>query len=233
MSNIKCQCGNIYDGAFKFCPECATANPSFGASSAPKQIGKFTKVGDNSSSNTIHTASGAKIVTNSLPKAEPVEEYYEDEAEEDSALLSEEETDIEEYFEDEYPEDEDDEEFYESNMSESYDEYTSSEVESNIAAFDSKPASIKTKVLKAPAIKPINQIKSEGTSSASAIRTKSSLNKVESTYNPNHDGYYDDRLPALLDEVTRTSHLDVYLKIALSISCIAALITYCIFYLQV
>ena len=49
----------------------------------------------------------------------------------------------------------------------------------------------------------------------------------------NHDGYYDDRLPAILDEVTKTSHMDVILKISLSAVCIAALITYCIFYVQV
>ena len=65
------------------------------------------------------------------------------------------------------------------------------------------------------------------------IQTKSSLGKNKPAYDPNHDGYYDDRLPAILDEVTKTSHMDVILKISLSAVCIAALITYCIFYVQV
>ena len=55
----------------------------------------------------------------------------------------------------------------------------------------------------------------------------------EAVYDPNFDGYYDDRLPAILDEVTKTSHLDVILKTVLAVICLAAVITYCIFYLNV
>lgn len=58
-------------------------------------------------------------------------------------------------------------------------------------------------------------------------------NNKRKSYDPNHDGYYDDRLPAILDEVTKTSHLDVILKVALAVVCLAGLITYCIFYVQV
>lgn len=54
MSEITCNCGNIYDSGFKFCPECATSNPDFTKKqsqdpSAPKQMKKkFTKVGESS-----------------------------------------------------------------------------------------------------------------------------------------------------------------------------------------
>ena len=56
---------------------------------------------------------------------------------------------------------------------------------------------------------------------------------AETTYDPNHDGYYDDRLPAILDEVAKTSHMDIVVKSILAVLCVAALIAYCIFYVNV
>ncbi len=93
------------------------------------------------------------------------------------------------------------------------------------------------KVLAAPSAKPVSKISK--ISEVPSVKTKnlknakSSLSKAKKDYDPNFDGYYDDRLPALLDEVTKASHFDVFLKIGLSVVCIAALITYCIFYVQV
>lgn len=52
-------------------------------------------------------------------------------------------------------------------------------------------------------------------------------------YNPNNDGYYNDRLPELLDEITKTSHTDTILRIVLVIIAMVAVIVYSIFYVKV
>ncbi|WP_026658238.1 hypothetical protein [Butyrivibrio sp. AC2005] len=95
----------------------------------------------------------------------------------------------------------------------------------------------KGKVLAAPTIKGERNISNKTITpmpkTKRIAQTKSSLGKGKPDYDPNHDGYYDDRLPAILDEVTKTSHMDVILKISLSAVCIAGLITYCIFYVQI
>ncbi|MCF0125153.1 MAG: hypothetical protein HUJ68_05255 [Clostridia bacterium] len=232
MPDIKCQCGNIYDDGFKFCPECATPNPSLRNNSSPKKIGKFTKVGDNTSSVSVLSQSTATIVRNTPPKkSEPVEDYYEDE--EDLEEVTEEPSEDNEYFEDsEYVDDESNTEEYEQ------DEYYEDEYEDDdedeepqVTVTEYKPS--KAKTLSAPSPKKTDYSTQRKSVKNELPKTKSSLAKKPSSYDPNYDGYYDDRLPALLDEVTKTSHIDVILKIALSIACIAALITYCIFYLQV
>ncbi len=101
----------------------------------------------------------------------------------------------------------------------------------------SLPFKSKGKVLAAPTVRPNRNVSTDNVTkmpkTKKVSQTKSSLGKSKPEYDPNHDGYYDDRLPAILDEVTKTSHLDVILKISLSAVCIAGLITYCIFYVQV
>ena len=119
------------------------------------------------------------------------------------------------------------------------DEYEDEELEEEASTPAPSPLPFKGKgkVLSAPSIKnTMNAAKKTVAvmpKTKPVIQTKSSLGKNKPDYDPNHDGYYDDRLPAILDEVTKTSHMDVILKISLSAVCIAALITYCIFYVQV
>ena len=131
--------------------------------------------------------------------------------------------------EDQYPDygEEDNEE----ESSEDYENEDYEAEERKIKSFRSK-----SKALGSPGAKRINQTpkvpKKKVAPKKISSTTRSSLGKKKS-YDPNHDGYYDDRLPAILDEVTKTSHIDVILKIALSIVVIAALITYCIFYVNV
>ncbi len=59
------------------------------------------------------------------------------------------------------------------------------------------------------------------------------LDESGEQYEPNGDGYYDDRLPQIIDEITKTSHLDVYLKITLAVIILVATIVYCIYYVQI
>lgn len=73
-----------------------------------------------------------------------------------------------------------------------------------------------------------------------SVSVKSSVRKPDepdyvanNPYNPNHDGYYNDRLPELLDEITKASHTDTILRIILILVGIIALIVYCIFYVNV
>lgn len=119
------------------------------------------------------------------------------------------------------------------------DEYEDEELEEEAPTPAPSPLPFKGKgkVLSAPSIKnTMNAAKKTVAvmpKTKPVTQTKSSLGKNKPDYDPNHDGYYDDRLPAILDEVTKTSHMDVILKISLSAVCIAALITYCIFYVQV
>ncbi|MCR4903334.1 MAG: hypothetical protein K6A23_10800 [Butyrivibrio sp.] len=170
-----------------------------------------------------------------LPKADAIYEDYEDE-------IEDEKTDIQDYdFEDEdYKEetvkadnseyDDIDDDYYE-------DEIISDSSVSPAPSPENHPLKNGSKVLGAPGnridrTRPVKNI-SSFPKTKTVSQTKSSLGKENTEYDPNHDGYYDDRLPAILDEVTKTSHLDVLLKISLSAICIAALITYCIFYVQV
>ena len=111
------------------------------------------------------------------------------------------------------------------------------EAPSPAKVMSSLPLKGKGKVLSAPTVMRNRNVTSKTVTAMPKTKkmtqTKSSLGKNKPEYDPNHDGYYDDRLPAILDEVTKTSHMDVILKISLSAVCIAALITYCIFYVQV
>ena len=180
---------------------------------------------------------------NQKPVTQPNELYeeYEDEEEEaveSQALNNYENYDYEDDDEDETEieassEDYEDEEDYED-----VDEMTETdETPSPVSIKSTLPLKSKGKVLAAPTIKSNRNVAQKNVATMpktkKVIQTKSSLGKNKPAYDPNHDGYYDDRLPAILDEVTKTSHLDVILKISLSAVCIAALITYCIFYVQV
>ena len=218
---------------------------------------KFTKVGEGSlrsSANESPEKKSYSIVRQGKPtvalkqvsveEPEDIYEDYEDDEEAVSAYM-EDEPDAYYDYEDDSEECEDDEE----------DEYEDADFE-DISEEDDYPVediedseeekyqerflpkqNENRHVLTAPTTKRLNKtVKSNITEmpkSKKISSTKSSLSKKKSDYDPNHDGYYDDRLPAILDEVTKTSHLDVFLKIGLSTVCIAALITYCIFYVQV
>jgi hypothetical protein len=172
-----------------------------------------------------------------IPQPEEMYEEYEDEEEE--ALEPQTKNNYEDYdYEDEEPpvtdasaDDYAENEDYE-------DEYEDEELEEAPAPTPSPlPFKGKGKVLSAPTIKSTRNVAKKTVAvmpkTKPVTQTKSSLGKNKPDYDPNHDGYYDDRLPAILDEVTKTSHMDVILKISLSAVCIAALITYCIFYVQV
>ena len=56
---------------------------------------------------------------------------------------------------------------------------------------------------------------------------------MSQAYNPNSDGYYDDRLPKLVDEVMAASIGSVILKIGLAVICVAAVIVYCIYFVGI
>ena len=246
---IKCACGVMYDDTFKFCPECATPNPRAkkktksqetssekNETQQPQTRGRFTKIGESSVPSSPIPSPAKAIRKPIVTPAEP-EEDYEDEIEED---IAEEEpdlyddTDYEDAFDSEdeveYEDEDESEEDYEDEASDEDDEYEYEEHEDDTSySLKARPLSAvpartvrhaSSSVSKKPKTKPISS-------------TKSSLGKNKKTYDPNFDGYYDDRLPAILDEVTKTTHIDVILKISLAIICIAALITYCIFYVQV
>ena len=246
MAIITCSCGNKYDDSFKFCPECATPNPNIQKkpklkevsddTQAPVRKSKFVKVGESnmrSSSSTWQevTPKNAKPVR----PQKPVKPEYEDEDEDEDEEIEETKyamssTEYEDYED----EDEDEEEEDSSEEYEDEDEQEDDEEEEEDYTPSFKASS---KALGAPAVKPIKQPQPKNTPKPKTksinASTKSSLNKKQKNYDPNNDGYYDDRLPAILDEVTKTSHLDVILKISLAVVCIAALIVYCIFYVQV
>lgn len=172
-----------------------------------------------------------------IPQPEEMYEEYEDEEEE--ALEPQTKNNYEDYdYEDEEPPvtDASADDYAENDDYE--DEYEDEELEEAPAPTPSPlPFKGKGKVLSAPTIKSTRNVAKKTVAvmpkTKPVTQTKSSLGKNKPDYDPNHDGYYDDRLPAILDEVTKTSHMDVILKISLSAVCIAALITYCIFYVQV
>lgn len=287
MSQITCNCGNIYDSGFKFCPECAAPNPEYAKkqsqdSSAPRPTKKrFTKVGEstlnrttseqkpvtsNPIASTSHSPAPAqKAVTpkknytivrqtpvvpakpvqqktvQQKPVVQPDELYEEYEDEEEEAVESQALNNYEDY---DYEDEDDSEADTASANYEAEDDYEDEDdiedeedMPSPAPHKSSIPFKSKGKVLTAPTIKNKQNTASKTVTAMpktkKVTQTKSSLGKNKPDYNPNHDGYYDDRLPAILDEVTKTSHMDVILKISLSAVCIAALITYCIFYVQV
>ncbi len=175
------------------------------------------------------------------PVSDPAELYEDYEDEEDEDYTSP-ESDTSTSANDEYEDYEDEEENDTEHPGQDYeDEEDESDYEDEPEASSAKESSLpfraKGKVLGAPAVKSPQGVNAKTIAampkSKKVSKTKSSLGKKQPDYDPNHDGYYDDRLPAILDEVTKTSHLDVVLKISLSAVCIAALITYCIFYVQV
>lgn len=236
MANIICSCGNRYEDTFKFCPECAAPNPKMQnrkpklqevsiedtPAEQPSVRKKFKKLGESS-------LSDASTPTIPVQKTKPVPEPEYEEDDEDIEDEYEYEEDIED-------EDEDDssEEDYED---EDYEDYEDEDEDEDEDDEEPIPVSrVKKSTLAAPTVKTTKQAASSQKAKPQAKKissTKSSLGKKNKAYDPNYDGYYDDRLPAILDEVTKTSHADVILKISLAIVCIAALITYCIFYVQV
>ena len=292
MSQITCNCGNIYDSGFKFCPECAAPNPEYAKkqpqdSSAPRPTKKrFTKVGESTLNRTTseqkpvtskpiastsHSPAPAqKAVTPKKnytivrqtpvvpakpvqqkavqqktvlqkPVVQPDELYEEYEDEEEETVESQALINYEDY---DYEDDDDSEADTASANYEAEDDYEDEDdiedeedMPSPAPPKSSIPFKSKGKVLTAPTIKNKQNTASKTVTAMpktkKVTQTKSSLGKNKPDYDPNHDGYYDDRLPAILDEVTKTSHMDVILKISLSAVCIAALITYCIFYVQV
>lgn len=225
---IKCSCGAMYEDTFKFCPECATPNPRMqskkpriqpvSSEDAEEKVSvrkKFTKVGESDLGN-APVSESPKQKKKLIPEPEPEYEEEEDYEDEDNE------------YSDEYEEDYEDEEDEEPEDDEDYEDEDDYVVEA--------PAYRSTaKTLGAPSVKSIKNSSSPSKKleTKKISSTKSSLNKKKNSYDPNFDGYYDDRLPAILDEVTKTSHLDVILKISFAIICIVALIVYCIFYVQV
>lgn len=174
------------------------------------------------------------------PVAQPSGLYEEYEDEEEETIASQPLSNYKNYdYEDEEaPETESSPEEYENEEDYEDDEETVDEDESAPAPAPSPlPFKGKGKVLAAPAGRSNRNAAPKTVASIpktkKVTQTKSSLGRNKPDYDPNHDGYYDDRLPAILDEVTKTSHMDVILKISLSAVCIATLITYCIFYVQV
>ena len=245
-------CGSMYDNSYKFCPECSEPNPRHpqyqqntrrvNTENEDLQTeensvrNKFKKVGESNlgkSENKAEKPPSSQARQNIKPDKSPIPEPdYEDDYNDDNNETSTYEGDYEDADyedEDQYPDygEEDNEE----ESSEDYENEDYEAEERKIKSFRSK-----SKALGSPGAKRINQTpkvpKKKVAPKKISSTTRSSLGKKKS-YDPNHDGYYDDRLPAILDEVTKTSHIDVILKIALSIVVIAALITYCIFYVNV
>lgn len=245
---IKCACGVMYDDTFKFCPECATPNPRAkkktksqetssekNETQQPQTRGRFTKIGE-SAVPSSPTPSPAKAIKKPIVTPAELDEDYEDEIEEadEEGISSYDDSDYEDAFdnedEEEYGDEDESEEDYEDEGYEEDDGYEYEEDE------DDTSYSLKARPLSAVPARTVRHASSSVSKNPKTKQisaTKSSLGKNKKTYDPNFDGYYDDRLPAILDEVTKTTHIDVILKISLAIICIAALITYCIFYVQV
>ena len=248
MAKIKCSCGTVYDSNFKFCPECAKQNPYYQAqpqqtvppkkstlhntqsqtqmqnqtqpNPVPKQK-KSTVIYSNSqfwNNNTQQTSNNnmQQAPNNMQQQVDNDFADYEDEPTNEPEYIEDvNENDFADY-EDEYEDVDTDEEVIEYIEDESNDEAPNNISTSRIISSRNQKA---PNALKAPTIK------GNVRSSASTTSTPQ--------YDPNHDGYYDDRLPAILDEVTKTSHMDVIAKIVLAVVCLTALITYCIFYVKV
>lgn len=233
MSRIKCQCGYIYEDSFKFCPECAEPNPLLAnpeiseepaddvpvSQPAPAARKRFTRISsDGNSDNTGKSASvpDEDVSPAPLPERKPLrparQEEYEEEAEETATPparkplrpVSDTRPRSQVLSAPSYTAEEEPE-------GEEY-EYEDDYEEEYEEEYEEKPVR---------------------NSRASSLRPSPSRPKTSgSSYDPNHDGYYDDRLPAVLDEATKISHMDVILKIVLAVVGIAALIVYCIFYVN-
>lgn len=52
-------------------------------------------------------------------------------------------------------------------------------------------------------------------------------------YDPNHDGYYDDRLPLLANEIVKTSYKEAVIKGLIAFVGLIAVILYCIYFVKV
>lgn len=242
---IKCTCGAMYDDSYKFCPECATPNPRVAnrkrltevsseesTEKKPSVRKKFTKIGESDFTN---SSSISNIPVNGNSKAFN-----------GSNEINEELDEVDKDYEDDLIEEiEDEDEYEDDSLIDEYEDYEDEEDDEELvdeADYEDEeeiiPSYSKSSTLKAPFTKStkeaISSIDKKPNSKKISSTTRSSLAKsTKSSYDPNFDGYYDDRLPAILDEVTKTSHMDVILKISLAIVCIAALITYCIFYVQI
>ena len=79
MSQITCNCGNIYDSGFKFCPECAAPNPEYAKnqsadSQSPKPMKKkFTKVGESNLNKSSSEKEQAATKPAATPAATPIQ----------------------------------------------------------------------------------------------------------------------------------------------------------------
>lgn len=79
----------------------------------------------------------------------------------------------------------------------------------------------------------LDRTKTEQQKAARSGVQSTTLSSSAESYDPNYDGYYDDRLPAILNENTKISHMDFILKASLAFACVIGVIVYCIFYVQV
>lgn len=247
MENYICNCGFTFSEEFSFCPKCGTkipdvkVYPDLSPSPEPVKIGKFKKVGssslpfiakqgasssiiDSDNYNEDKTNSNKLLSTQSYSDNE-FEELFEDEPDEEELLDNEEYEDEEdnETFEEDYDEkdfsDENDE------MDEDTDEdLVLSEIDSNAKNHFNLNNTFSKHKSKDSKLN--NNLKANHSSTI-----KHNINELNS-YNPNHDGFYDDRLPAILDENIKYSHLEVILKISLSLIGIFSFIAYCIFYVK-
>lgn len=185
-----------------------------------------------------YTADEEALEDTLLEDNEPFEDFEDEDESEEEYEESEDDYEggeEEELFEDE--ECEDDEE-YEDNDEEEEEEYEDDKRRSH--GFSGigfkKPAS---GVVGAPHVKTSDERPQIGNKnnvplshSSAAQKELQAKTKVES-YDVNFDGYYDDRLPAILDEVTKASYVDIVVKGILAVACIIILIIYCIYYVNV
>ncbi len=248
MAKVKCSCGNVYDDTFKFCPECATPNPKIKKkeqnSEPVKKKGKFKMVEVSTLDVDDEPENKPKKSINKMPVADIDEDTYEDYEDEDKEVLEvtdseyaeEDDINIDDYEFDDEDDDETSVEYDYEDEDEDEEEYNEDEDEDE-EEVEEIPVPVITKKSSKPSLKaPSTQI-TKATKTVKKAPKSDKIKTVKSSlkknYDPNADGYYDDRLPALLDEVTKTTHIDVILKISLSFVGVAALIVYCIFYLQV
>ncbi len=260
MAQIKCKCGNIYDQKFKFCPECAAPNPVIKKKTKLSEVSlevaekpvkkKFKKIGEDSLTNEepVRAKKSYDFIEdndedyNTLPEdQEDLFADYEDDDDDTSSSTFEDsyeesydyEDEDDDTPSDEYEDYEDEDEVFDEEAP-SEDDEDDNQATSTSAIKANKPAD--RRVLTAPSLKSLKRTTNVKQAPKPAVKkvssTKSSLGK-KAPYDPNHDGYYDDKLPATLNEATKTTHLDVLTKAALSVVCIAGLIAYCIFYVQV
>ena len=188
------------------------------------------------------------------PEVENFEDDEEDATSNDEEEYEEEEYEEEEYEEEEYEEEEYEEEEYEEEYEEECEEDEAyedeeDEDEEDYENEDSNPKNrffpnigykkSAPRVISAPRVKTsddTHQMRRRSNvppTDSSTAQKKRQKNTRAQIHDVNFDGYYDDRLPAILDEVTKASYVDIVVKGILAIACIIALIVYCIYYVNV